>query len=59
MAKQTVQGMILDKLDKLETKIDTMIPVVEGLKVKAAIAGGIAGLVGTGIVSILLNIWHK
>lgn len=59
MAKQTVQGMILDKLDKLETKIDTMIPVVEGLKVKAAIAGGIAGLVGTGIVSILLSIWHK
>jgi len=56
MAKQTVQGLILDKLDKMENKLDALIPVVEGLKVKAAIAGGMAGLVGTGIISVLIHL---
>lgn len=55
MAKMTVQGMILNKLDKMEAKLDYLVPVVEGLKVKAAIAGGVAGLVGTGLVSLILT----
>lgn len=54
MAKQTVQGLILEKVSKLEDKMDALIPVVEGLKVKAAIAGGMAGIVGTGIVTAIL-----
>ena len=54
MAKQTVQGLILDKLNKLEDKMDRLIPVVEGLKVKAAIAGGFAGIVATGLVTMAL-----
>jgi len=55
MNKHTVQSIILDKLDKLENKIDILIPVVEGLKVKAAIAGGMAGIVGTAVVSMILT----
>lgn len=55
MARMTVQGMILDKLNGLEKKIDVLIPVVEGLKVKAAIAGGLAGLVGTGLITMVLT----
>lgn len=54
MAKLTVQGMIVSKLDSLEAKLDKLIPVVEGLKIKAAIAGGFAGLVGMGVVSMLV-----
>ena len=54
MAKITVQDLLVSKIDNIEKKIDKLIPVVEGLKVKAAIAGGFAGLVGTGVVSTLL-----
>lgn len=54
MAKQTVQGLILEKINRMEDKLDHLIPVVEGLKVKAAIAGGVAGLLGTGAVSMIL-----
>ncbi len=54
MAKQTVQGLILEKINRMEDKLDKLIPVVEGLKVKAAIAGGVAGLLGTGAVSMIL-----
>ncbi len=31
---------------------------VGGLKVKAAITGGVAGLIGTGLISAVLKIWH-
>lgn len=55
MAKQTVQGLMLERLEKIEDKLDTLLPVVEGLKVKAAIAGGIAGIIGTGVVSMLIS----
>lgn len=41
--------MVLDKLGKLNED-------VSGLKVKAAIAGGVAGMVGTGIVTAILTI---
>ena len=54
MSKQTVQGMILERQDRFEAKLDVLIEAVAGLKVKAAIAGGLAGLVGTGIVSVLI-----
>lgn len=57
MAKQTVQGLILEKLSKLEDKMDVLIPVVEGLKVKAAIAGGMAGIVATGLVTTILTVF--
>lgn len=60
MAKQTVQGLILERLTKIEDKVDNIIPAVEGLKVKAAIIGGIAGLVGTGVVTAVLTAFkHK
>lgn len=54
MTKPTVQGLILERLDKIENKLDEMIPVLEGLKVKAAIAGGMAGIVATGLVTMAL-----
>jgi len=57
MSKQTVQGLILEKLNRLEDKMDNLIPVVEGLKVKAAIAGGLAGIVGTGLVTMILTVF--
>lgn len=40
--------MVLDKLSVLSND-------VSGLKVKATIAGGMAGVVGTGIVSMILS----
>lgn len=55
MPKQTVQGLMLSRLDRIENKLDILIPVIEGLKVKAAIAGGVAGIVGTGVVSMILS----
>lgn len=55
MAKLTVQQMILDEVRDVKVKVDKLIPVVEGLKVKAAIAGGVAGLIGTGLVTMLLS----
>lgn len=32
---------------------------VSGLKVKAALAGGFAGLVGTGLVSVVVSMWKS
>lgn len=55
MAKVTVDQLLVDRLNSIEAKLDRLIPIVEGLKVKAAIAGGIAGLVGTGLVSLLIS----
>ncbi len=53
MARQTVQGLMLRRLDLIETKLDALMPAitgltttVDGLKLKAALAGGIAGMVG-------------
>lgn len=55
MARQTVQGMILEEIRDIRAKMDKLIPEVEGLKVKAAVAGGIAGIVGTGVVTMVLS----
>lgn len=54
MARRTVQDLLIDKIDSIEHKLDLLIPVVEGLKVKAAIAGGMAGIVATGLVTAAL-----
>ncbi len=59
MAKQTVQGMMIEQLNRLESKMDKLIPVVEGLKVKAAIAGGISGIVGTAVATALVGLWRR
>ena len=58
MAKQTVQGLMLERMSKIEDKLDLILPALEGLKVKAAIAGGVAGLIGTGLVSMIIA-WMK
>ena len=42
--------MVLDKLGTLSEE-------VSGLKVKAAVAGGMAGMVGTGLVSLVVSLW--
>ncbi len=55
MARETVQSIMLAEIRTINTKLDALIPTVEGLKVKAAVAGGVAGMVGTGIVAILLS----
>lgn len=54
MAKATVQGIMLEQIKIINAKLDTLIPEVEGLKVKAAVAGGMAGIVGTGVVTMIL-----
>lgn len=41
---------VRDVLTNLRTDIG-------GLKVKAAMAGGIAGIVGTGAVTVLVSLW--
>lgn len=55
MAKATVQGMMLEQIKNINDKLDKLIPEVEGLKVKAAIAGGVSGIVGTAIVTAILT----
>ncbi len=57
MAKQTVQGMMLEDIKDIKKKLDIIIPVLEGLKVKSALAGGIAGVVGTALVTAILSAW--
>jgi hypothetical protein len=54
MSKQTVQGLMLELLNEVRKDVKSLKDDVSGLKVKAAIAGGMAGLVGTGVVSVLL-----
>lgn len=43
--------------DVVTSTLGTMREDIGGLKVKAAIAGGMAGLVGTGIVSAVIALW--
>ncbi len=42
--------MVMEKLSKLSDD-------VSGLKIKAAIAGGAAGVVGTALVSFAVSLW--
>lgn len=51
MAKQTVQGLILDRIDRLEEKMDRMIPLLEGLKIKVYVISAIISAIGTAIMS--------
>ncbi len=55
MGKQTVQSVILDELRYIRERMDKLVPEVEGLKVKAAVAGGVAGIVGTAIMGLVLS----
>jgi CRISPR/Cas system-associated protein Csm6 len=57
MAKTTVESIILSKLDKLEERVVYLIDAVGGLKAKAAVAGGAAGLVGAAIAAYVTNFW--
>lgn len=56
MARQTVQGLMLERMDKVETKLDTLMSSIssmnlklDSLKLKAIVAGGTAGIVGAHI----------
>ena len=42
----------------LRTDVNGIKVDVGGLKVKAAIAGGAAGIIGTAIVTAVVGIWH-
>jgi hypothetical protein len=53
----SVQKLMLDRLNNIETKLDQLMPEIAALKVKAAIAGGMAGLVGTGLLSFITTLW--
>lgn len=57
MAKATVQGLMLERLTNIENQLKDIVPVLEGLKVKAAIAGGAAGIVGTGIAGLVFSLF--
>lgn len=58
--------LFLSELDENKKFRDTVMTIlgtvredISGLKVKAAIAGGMAGMVGTGIVSIILSFFKS
>lgn len=56
--KKLVLFEIQENGKRFTTISDTLISLqkdVSGLKVKAAIAGGLAGIVGTGVVSMILS----
>lgn len=59
MAKQTVQGMMLDEIRMLREQMTQIILAVESLKVKASIMGFIAGVVAAIISSVVSSFWHK
>lgn len=46
------------RFDKIENLLKVLVDDVSRLKVKAAIAGGMAGLVGTALLSALIS-WFK
>lgn len=57
--------LILNKMEEDEKKWDRMFDIVtgikadvSGLKAKAAVAGGIAGIVGTAIVTAVVSLWR-
>lgn len=53
-----VEDLMLKRLDRIEDLLlNSIVPTLAGLKVKAAVAGGMAGLVGTGLISLLVKIW--
>lgn len=45
------------RLDRVIESLGNLQSDVAGLKMKASIAGGVAGLVATGIVTALLQMW--
>jgi hypothetical protein len=56
--------LILSKMDEDEKRWTKMFEIVSGiksdvsgLKAKAAIAGGIAGVVGTAVVTAVVELW--
>lgn len=56
MARATIQNLMLQRLDKIEDLLSKdVIPSLAGLKVKAAIAGGIAGIVGTSLMTLVVS----
>lgn len=57
MTTSKVQELMLQRLDKIEGKLDILLPEIATLKVKAAIAGGMAGMVGTGLLTFLVSLW--
>lgn len=59
MAKATVQSLMLKQIESINSKLDILIPEVAGLKVKAAIAGGLAGIVGTGVLTMILTAFKQ
>lgn len=57
--------LFLRKMDEDEKRWEKMFDMVgalrndvSGLKVKAAVAGGAAGVVATGIISFFVSFWH-
>ena len=50
-------GNVARVLESLREEIATIKIDIEQLKVKAALAGGAAGLVCTAIVTVLLKLW--
>ena len=67
MSKKTVQDLILDKLDKLETKVDQLhtkydegalenAKEISALKVKSSIWGGVSGAV-SGLAVVLIEMF--
>lgn len=46
-----------EMLENVVKKLDAISLDVRGLKVKAALAGGVAGIVGTAIVTFAVSLW--
>lgn len=46
------------RFQQITTVLDALKNDVSGLKVKAALAGGAAGIIGTAVVTTVVSLWH-
>lgn len=58
MPKQTVQGLILDRLERMEKKLDSIIPEVATIKERSSNSAKIISAIGAGsavLISLALK----
>lgn len=57
MARETVQSLMLKRLDGIEAKLDIIMPKITALEVRASIYGGVSGIVGAALVGAIVKAW--
>ena len=54
MSKQTVQGLILDRLERMEKKLDSIIPEVATIKERSSNSAKIISAIG-GLIAVAVS----